>query len=491
MEFQGLLCGAQSQLGGGNRFSSINPATGEIVWTGNEASAQQVEIAIKAAKKMFPEWSSTSLESRIDIFKCFEDLIKAQEFTLAEAISKETGKPLWDAKNEVSAVIAKLGISLEAYESRCQEKIRDHQNGLSITRHRPHGVLGILGPFNFPAHLPQGHIVPALLAGNTLVFKPSEYTPFVGQLLYSFWKSAGLPDGVLNVVQGAKITGQSLVKSQDIQGLLFTGSSQAGRQIYQLYSEHPEKILALEMGGNNPLVVTKVEDYQAAAYQIIQSAYLTAGQRCTCARRLILPKGKVGDRVIEVLITMTRSISIGPYTKKPEPFMGPVISENQALYVIESQKKLLDSGAIPLLACEHIQKGTGFVSPGLLDVSQVKDLPDEEIFGPLLKVMRVNNFQEAIEEANRTKYGLTAGLFSSDKSEYDQFLREVRAGLINWNTPLTGASSAAPFGGVGISGNHRPSALYAADYCSYPVASVESSELSIPKRITPGLNLQE
>jgi len=491
MQSPGLLSAYELQQGAGAPFVSINPATGKEVWAGKAATAEQVDLAVRSARAAFPSWSSLPLEDRIQIFKQFEELLKAKENSVAEAISMETGKPLWDAKNEVASVKAKLAISLEAYESRCQEIIKDVPNGLSITRHRPHGVLGILGPFNFPTHLPQGHIVPALLSGNTIVFKPSEYTPAVGQLLYDLWMAAGLPKGVFNVVQGGRATGEALVLHRDINGLLFTGSSQAGKNISKMYGEHPEKILALEMGGNNPLVITQVEDIQAAAYITIQSAFLTAGQRCTCARRLILPTGPQGDKILEAITKMTQAISIGPYTDKPEPFMGPVISAQQAEKIIASQRQLIEAGAVPLIPCEHKLKGTGFVTAGLLEATRVKPLPDEEIFGPLLKVIRVKNFQEAIEEANRTAYGLTAGLISENKTEYDQFLREVRAGLINWNTPTTGASSTAPFGGVGISGNHRPSALYAVDYCSYPVASIENREIKMPKTALPGIKLEE
>ena len=241
------------------------------------------------------------------------------------------------------------------------------------------------------------------------------------------------------------------------------------------------------MGGNNPLVVSHVDDTAAAAYMTIQSAYLSSGQRCTCARRLIVPEGSDGDNFIQILLQMIKAMSIGPYTAIPEPFMGPVISEAHALKILAAQDDLIAKGAIPLFPSSHLCPGTGLLSPGLIDVTPIKERPDNEIFGPLLQLIRVKDFQAAIEEANRTRFGLAAGLLSDSNAEYQQFYQQVHAGVINWNAPLTGASSAAPFGGVGCSGNHHPSAYYAADYCSYPVASIESSQLRMPASLSPGL----
>jgi succinylglutamic semialdehyde dehydrogenase len=472
--------------GKGLQFLAYNPATGIETWAGNEAAADEVQAAVTAAKTAFPAWSNLSVEERIGYLESFRNFLNQSKDALAEAISMEVGKPLWESKAEVAAMIGKIALSIEAYGVRCPEMIKPQAKGMSITRHRPHGVMAVFGPFNFPGHLPNGHIIPALLAGNTIVFKPSELTPLIAEFTTECWAASGLPEGVFNLVQGGRETGKLLAESA-IDGLLFTGSWRTGSVLAELFAPAPEKILALEMGGNNPYVVSNVEELKTAAYLTIQSAFLTSGQRCTCARRLIVPKGEKGDSFLEELVAMSQQIRIGAYTDVPEPFMGPVISEQAAEHLINKQNQWLTAGAGSLLLLSRSTQGNTFVTPGIIDVTSVANRPDEEVFGPLLQVIRVPDFTAAIEEANRTKYGLAAGLLSDSKEEYRLFNSQVRAGVINWNTPLTGASSAAPFGGIGQSGNFRPSAFYAADYCAYPIASLEKEKIEMPETISPGI----
>jgi succinylglutamic semialdehyde dehydrogenase len=348
-----------------------------------------------------------------------------------------------------------------------------------------------LGPFNFPAHLPNGHIIPALLAGNTVVFKPSEQTPLVAKIIMVCWQESGIPPGVINMVQGGSATGKLLTSHPTIKGILFTGSWSTGSILSEIFAKTPNKILALEMGGNNPIVIGDVKNIPAAAFIATQAAFLTSGQRCTCARRLIIHEGALGDKIIKSLIKTVEALHVGPYTDKPEPFMGPLISAKAAEAVYDAYTKLVESGGVALVAMKKLPQGKAFLSPGVVDVTHVTDRSDEEIFGPLLQLIRVKTFEDAIEEANNTQYGLCAGLLSDDRKQFDQFYKEIHAGLINWNNPLTGASSAAPFGGVGKSGNFRPSAYYAADYCAYPVVSMESNELSLPKHQYPGISVTE
>jgi succinylglutamic semialdehyde dehydrogenase len=471
-------------------MQSIDPASGKIIWEGLSAIASDVEKSVKVASMAFPKWSQSTLENRIHYLKAFAELLSSSKQTLAETISLETGKPLWESKGEVTAMISKIAITIEAYHKRCPEIELPHPNGVSMTRHKPHGVVAVFGPFNFPGHLPNGHIVPALLAGNTVIFKPSEYTPLTAERTVEIWNKSGLPEGCINVLQGGAETGQLLAAHPKINGIFFTGSWKVGKILSTQFAEQPNKILALEMGGNNPLVVGTITDLKAAAYTIVQSAYLTSGQRCTCARRLIIPSGEQGDALIKQLIAMIQTIKIGSYQEIPEPFMGPVINERAALQLLQAQQALQAKGGRALLEMKHLKKGTGFLSPGLMDVTLIDNPDDEEIFGPFLQLIRVKNFELAVTEANNTKFGLSAGLLSEKKEEYDIFFHEIHAGIVNWNQPLTGASSAAPFGGVGKSGNHRPSAFYAADYCSYPVASLETSNLALPATISPGVSIE-
>lgn len=473
--------------GAGEKFSSRNPATGETVWEGHATTAKEVETAVAAAAAASSSWSALPIEKRIGYLEAYKDALNTYKDQLCEAISKEVGKPLWESKTEVAAMIGKVAISIEAYQKRCGESIRDVPAGKLITRHKPHGVVVVLGPFNFPGHLPNGHIVPALLAGNTIVFKPSEYTPLSSVLTMQCWEKAHLPSGVLNMVLGGRETGRALVENPRIDGLLFTGSWPTGKYFSEKFAGNPGKLLALEMGGNNPLYVDDIKDLKTAAYITIQSAYITAGQRCTCARRLLVPTGAKGDAFIKELIRMIQNIVVAPYTSTPEPFMGPVITEAAAKKMLEVQKKLVNMGGTPLIEMKHLKEGTGLLSPGLIEMTAVTHRPDEENFGPLLQVIRVPDFNAAIAEANNTAYGLSAGILSDSKERYEEFVHKVRAGVINWNVQLTGASSLAPFGGLGCSGNNRPSAYYAADYCSYPVTSTEGGELKMPETPTPGL----
>lgn len=475
--------------GSGPLFSSHNPATGNILWSGREGTLADINEAVKSGKQAFESWSTLSVEERSHYLTTYAILLSESKHHLAETIAQETGKPLWDSLGEVEAMINKVGISIEAYGNRCSDLVSNLPHARLTTRHRPHGVVTIFGPYNFPAHLPNGHLIPALLAGNTVVFKPSELTPLVAEKTIQLWEKVKLPPGVLNLVQGGKETGKAIVHHPDIQGILFTGSYSTGLYLSQLFGSQPSKILALEMGGNNPLIVGHITDFQAAAYVVLQSAYLSSGQRCTCARRLIVPNTEVGDRLVTTLVEMIKGISIGSYSELPEPFMGPLISEEHVKRILEAQVNLQLKGGKSLIEMRHLKPGTGFISPGLMDVTPIQERFDEEIFGPFLQIIRVNNLDEAIQEANHTKFGLSAGLLSQNPKEYDQFFNQVEAGIINWNVPLTGASSAAPFGGIKCSGNYRPSAYYAADYCAYPVASMETAELKMPATVSPGIHV--
>ncbi len=484
-----LYVNGEWQTGQGARFESVDPARQVPVWAGEAADDGQVAAAVTAAREAFPAWARRSFEQRCAQIVAFGEQLEAHREHLALCIARETGKPLWESRTEVGAMIGKLAISRNAYTERTGTRQSEVPGGHAVLRHRPHGVVAVFGPYNFPGHLPNGHIVPSLLAGNTVVFKPSELTPLVAQETIKLWEAAGLPRGVLNLVQGERATGQALASDPGIDGLFFTGSSRTGHLLHESFAGQPGKILALEMGGNNPLVVEPVADRDAAVHDIIQSAFITSGQRCTCARRLLLPRGDWGDALLRRLVEVSQRIRVDVYDAEPQPFMGAVISRAAAAGLAAAQQALLDAGAEALLPLVHRDPGSGFVSPGIVEVSALAEaLPDEEHFGPLLKVMRYADFDEALALANATRYGLSAGLISDDASRWEEFLLRIRAGIVNWNRPITGAASAAPFGGIGASGNHRASAYYAADYCAYPVASMEQAHCQMPASLAPGLS---
>ena len=474
--------------GDGEPLKKTNPATAEVIWEGKGASAAQVDAAVVAARAAFKSWSRTSFDERVAVARRFGELLAANKNALAEVIAKETGKPMWEALTEVTTMVNKVDISVKSYNERTGERAAPMGDAQAVLRHKPHGVVAVFGPYNFPGHLPNGHIVPALLAGNTVIFKPSELTPWTAEETVKLWLQAGLPAGVINLTQGAKETGVALANHAGIDGLFFTGSSATGNLLHKTFGGQPEKILALEMGGNNPLIVGKVAEVDAAVHHVIQSAFVSAGQRCTCARRLLVPAGEWGDAFVARLVDVAAKLKVGLYNEEPAPFMGSVISNTAADALLKAQTTLRENGGKVLLEMRRLSETGAILSPGIIDTTAAQR-PDDEFFGPLLQVIRYTSFDEAIEIANDTRFGLAGGVLSDDRAEYERYLQESRAGVVNWNKPLTGASSAAPFGGIGASGNHRPSAYYAADYCAWPVASLECDSLTVPTQLSPGIVL--
>ena len=451
---------------------SNDPATGEEIWSGPVGDAA-AEVA--AAREAAGAWAAHSVAYRSEALRRFANVVRKHEDEFAKLISRETGKPFWEAKTEVASVINKVQISIEAYSERTPQRRLEAALGSKIAlRHKPHGVLGVLGPFNFPAHLPNGHIVPALIAGNAVVFKPSEKTPATGAFLVDCYHQAKIPEGLVRLLIGGPDQGRALAAEPGIDGLLFTGSARVGKALHRQFAETPHKILALELGGNNPIVVWGAKDVEAAAAIVVQSAYLSAGQRCTAARRLIVEDGKEGPLVEAIQQLIDRIIVDEPFAD-PQPFMGPVIDVQSADHLQEAWLGLMMKGGKPVRRLDRPSEDRPFLTPALIDVTDIADRPDEELFGPVLQMVRVKDFDAAIAEANNTRFGLVASLVGGDPEMYDRFWKTIRAGVINWNKPTNGAPSNAPFGGVGLSGNHRPSAYYAADYCAYPVTSSEAS----------------
>ncbi|MDY0975159.1 succinylglutamate-semialdehyde dehydrogenase [Massilia sp. CFBP9012] len=473
--------------GSGRELATIDPSTGNQTWTSNESTAQDVARAASAAHAGFEAWALTSLDERIAIATRFRDLLKENAEELAATIAEEVGKPLWEARTEVATMANKIDISVLSYGARTGETASKVADGNAVLRHRPHGVFAVYGPYNFPGHLPNGHIVPALIAGNTVVFKPSEYAPRTAVKTVELWEKAGLPKGVLNLVNGGRETGIALGQEALIDGVLFTGSSQTGAALHKQFGGQPGKMLALEMGGNNPLVVWDVEDIDAAVHHTVMSAFISAGQRCTCARRLVIQDNEAGQAFLARLVEVAAQLQVGPSNAEPQPFMGPVVSSAVAARLVQAQADMATKGGKILLQMRQLDTNAGFVTAGIVDTTGAQGIPDEEWFGPLLQVIRVNDFDDALRVANATEFGLAAALLSPSEVLWKRFAVRARAGIVNWNRPTTGAASSAPFGGVGKSGNHRPSAYYAADYCAYPVASIETAALEMPARLSPGL----
>jgi succinylglutamic semialdehyde dehydrogenase len=474
--------------GSGAELVTVDPSTGRQSWSSKESTPDDVQRAAQAARAAFEGWARTSLEQRIAVCIRFRDLLKENAEALAQIIAEEVGKPLWEARTEVTTMANKVDISIQAYGARTAETVDKVADGHAVLRHHPHGVFGVFGPYNFPGHLPNGHIVPALIAGNTIVFKPSEYAPRTAIKTVQLWERAGLPAGVINLVNGGRNTGVALGQNPILDGVLFTGSCQTGIALHKQFGGQPGKMLALEMGGNNPLVVWNVKDVDAAVHHTVMSAFISAGQRCTCARRLIVQDSPAGDAFVKRLVEVASKLRVGASNAEPQPFMGPVVSSAIAARLVQAQADMVAKGGKTLLQMTQLDPNAGFVTAGIVDVTHAAGIPDEEWFGPLLQVIRVADFDSAVKVANATEFGLASGLLSNDEALWKRFAVQARAGIVNWNRPTTGAASSAPFGGVGKSGNHRPSAYYAADYCAYPVASIETADLALPAKLSPGLS---
>lgn len=473
--------------GSGEEFQRLTPAGDATVCSGFAASLSQVDDAISAARKAFFPWSETSLDARMNIARRFAELVSERKEELARLISTEMGKPLWESRTEAMAVVGKVGNSIDAIMKRrwtTSEQLGDY---VAVTRYRPHGVMLVLGPFNLPAHLPGSHMVPALLAGNTIVFKPSELAPTVGQWLVETWQAAGIPTGVINLVHGGAPVAIHAAESRQVDGVLFTGSHKVGLSLHRSMAGQPHRVLVLELGGNNPLVVHQCQDLRRTAFTIINSAYLTSGQRCTCARRLIVVGQSNYDSLMHLLARMLPKVRVSDPFAEPQPFMGPLVHATAAQNMLSAQAEMLAAGAEPIVEMKLSGSHPALLSPGLIAVSS-QFSNDSEHFGPLLVAQVASDLDEAIQLASATQFGLSAGFLGDRIEDFHYFLHRVRAGIVNWNRQTTGASGRLPFGGVGASGNHQPSGYFAADYCSYPIGSLESHGISDSEQSTPGLD---
>lgn len=464
----GAYINGKWEAGRGAWFENLCPATSKSVWQGEAANDEQVSRAVENAREAFKYWSRRPQHDRTQIVERYAVELEKRSEEIAEAICRDMGKALWEGRAEAGAMKGKIAISETAQVERAGVKFQETAFGSMHLRHRPHGVMAVFGPFNFPGHLPNGHIVPALLAGNTCVFKPSEQAPSVALIMADAFEAAGLPAGCLNIVQGGRETGGALLNA-DINGLLFTGSESAGTFFHKHFAGRPDVILALEMGGNNPLIVWDPANVEAAADIAAQSSFLTTGQRCSCARRVILPEGKWGDEVIEAIVARAKGLTIGAWDEDGI-FMGPLVSEAAAEAATNFQMKLSKAGGKSLRRLKRMERGGGFVTAGVIDVTDA-NAPDEELFGPLMQVIRAPSFDAAIARANDTKFGLAGGLVCDDDARWIEAHESMRAGILNRNRPTAGASGSMPFGGPGLSGNFRPGAYYAADYCAWPQAS--------------------
>ncbi len=454
-----------------------------------------IDEACAAAKKAYLPWARLSLDERKVYLKRLLEVFKAEESAMAEIIARDTGKPLWDATNEAKLLAGKIDITAD-YSSKliAEERITNAlPNVDGVIRYKSRGVMAVLGPFNFPAHLPNGHIVPALLAGNTVVFKPSEQTPAVGQFYAELIHRAQFPVGVFNLVQGDGASGRKLVVHEDVDGILFTGSYEVGLKIKQETVNHYWKILALEMGGKNATVVWDDADMDKAIYESLIGAYMTTGQRCSGTSRILVHES-IAEKFIDRFYRSSKKVTIGHWSENP--FMGSLVSAASMEKYIRFQEIANRENCESLMrgkALELKHKGY-YVTPSIHLVKKFDPnsvYQKSEIFGPNVAIYTVKNFDEAMTIVNSTGFGLAMSLFSKNENLFKQALVEARVGLLNWNRTTNGASSKLPFGGMGKSGNDRPSAHFAIQYCTVPVASLEDRTEFDRSAMMKGLSLED
>lgn len=478
---------------GDGEFKDISPADLSDHIMTVKYRYDHIDEACAAAKRAFMPWARLSLEERKKYLLRIKEAFDTHTEQMAQLIARDTGKPLWDSLTEAKNLGNKIEITLNHSLRLIEEShIQNVLPGVEgVVRHKPRGVMAVLGPFNFPAHLPNGHIIPALIAGNTIVFKPSEQTPAVGQFMAQLIEKADLPPGVFNLVQGDGESGRRLSANENVDGVLFTGSYEVGLKIKQETLNHYWKILALEMGGKNATVVWDDADMEKAIYETLIGSYLSSGQRCSCTSRIVLNE-KIADQFTERFYQAAKKLTIGHWSENS--FMGPLINASAVEKYIRFQEIANREG------CESMMRGKVldlkykgyYVTPSIhlvpkFDPNSVYQ--KSEIFGPNVAIYKASNFEEALNIVNSTGYGLAMALFSKNRELYEEALLKARVGILNWNRTTNGASSKLPFGGMGKSGNDRPSADFAVQYCTVPVASLEDPTPFDQTKMLPGVSL--
>ncbi|MCG8591347.1 MAG: aldehyde dehydrogenase family protein, partial [Proteobacteria bacterium] len=425
----------------------------------------------------WPRWRDTAVAERAAHLRRFARAMEADRERLATVIAREIGKPLWEARTEVGAMIGKVDITLgQGLDEIAEREFSLPGDQVARWRHHARGVAAVLGPFNFPGHLVNGHVVPALATGNTVVIKPSERAPAVGQLYAELADRAGFPPGVFNLVQGDGHSGGTLAAHPGVDAVLFTGSYAVGRSILAATLDQPHKLVALEMGGKNAVVVCDDADVDAAASAIAFGACATAGQRCSATSRVFALPG-VAEHLTERLAFLFRELAVGdPFDEAV--FMGPLISaaaRARHAQVLEwaraeGAERLVDGGPVEGPHAGHYVRPSLHRVPALRADSRYQT---EEHFVPDVHVLAVDSLEEGIAALNATEYGLVGSVFSRTRETFEAVARESRLGLLNWNASTVGANSKLPFGGMKQSGNDRPAGVTSTLYCTVPVASVE------------------
>lgn len=455
----------------GEPLVSRDPATegGDAVLE-TRASAERARLAAAAAAAAFPAWSALSLDQRWEALGGFRAALAERREAIAEAITLETGKIVGEAKAEAASLLARFDAALAALKAHYRDGPVVPAEGESLV-YRPLGVVGVIGPANYPAHLVHAYALPALLAGNTVVAKPSEVTPLVGQRYAEAAAASGLPPGVINVVLGGAATGAALLEDPHVRGLWFTGSYRTGQAIRRAAAERPELLLALELGGKNMAVVLDDADMRQAVHEIVVGGYLTTGQRCTATERVLVHASRK-EELVAGLRRAVAGLRFGD-PRDPASFAGPLMTFAARERFLRAVAAARAAGAEPLLPDREV--GGGAYAPPTLHLvpDGVHELPgylDEELFGPDLSVETFETDEEALELVAGNPFGFVSSVFTASRERFERFRDRAFSGMFNWNRSTNNASSNLPFGGVGRSGNYRPGGSHTPRSVTYPMA---------------------
>lgn len=439
-----------------------------------------IEKSIESAQQGFETWRKLSFEQRVSYLKKYQDIVRARKDEIAMALALEVGKPLWEAKTEAAALDSKVSVTIsDSLERIKQETIKDVMPKIDgHVVYKPLGPCFVIGPFNFPCHLANGQILSALLAGNSIIFKPSEKTIYSAQLMIECFHQAGFPEGVINFINGTGLTAGKITGDKRIRGVFFTGSKAVGLKILENTYTDLGKLVALELGGKNSTIIHHDTNMSHALPELLRACFLTTGQRCTSTSMILIHR-KIEQEFISQFKALTERIKVGHPTKSNDPFMGPLIDAHAEKLYFDFCQFGKDEGAEEIISPRKLDIGFEghYVSPSI-HYAKKPDLKgkfiQEEIFGPNCFFVPYDDIEEAIKIANCTEYGLAASVFTRDPEIYKLCLRDIDSGLLNLNRSTVGATARLPFGGLKSSGNHRPAAVSMIDHCVSTVASLET-----------------
>ena len=455
IEVKNYIRGEWISIRQGREIEIRNPADqDEVLGKGFLASAREAEAALGAAAEALPAWAGMPVPKRGEIVERAADLLRAEQDEVARLLTTEEGKTLAESKGEIYRAYNVLNYT--AGQSRRMGGITipsELPKNFAYTMRQPLGVVALITPWNFPICIPAWKIAPALVAGNTVIFKPSSTTPLTAAKLVDIFERAGVPPGVLNLLVGSSSdVGDLLTRDPRVRGISFTGSTENGTQIYAACAVRGVKAQC-EMGGKNPVVVLEDADLSLAADGIVSGAFGSSGQRCTATSRVIVEES-IADQLIGQITGRLSKWKIGNGLD-PDVQMGPLVSRNQLKTVTEYIDAGRREGAKLVIGGGHpsgLSRGF-FVEPTLFDgVRPNHRIAREEIFGPVLSVIRAKDYEQALEFANTSDYGLTSSIYTENAGRIFDFCEKVQAGMVHVNSPTVGGEAQIPFGGMKSSG---------------------------------------